>query len=132
MSDSFEDYMRTIYSLYEDFGSDDIRSIDIANRMGVSKASVSEMIKKLQKIGYIKTKPYKKVKFTRQGLSEAKRVMHNHRVIEVFLNKVLDYDNTKVHEEAHRLEHAFSDESIRRLNNFLKKPKISPTGRQIP
>jgi DtxR family Mn-dependent transcriptional regulator len=131
---SKEDYLRTMFSLYErlDNKGDGIKSIDIANALGITKPSVSGMLKKLTQCGLIKFTPYSKVFFTNKGLKEAQRIMHNHRVIEVFLKKILNYDLTKAHDEAHRLEHAFSEESIRRLDEFLNNPTRSPYGYNIP
>lgn len=131
---SKEDYLRTIYSLYENQKdkSKGLRAVEIAKILNISKPSVSDMIKKLIKEGCVKAKPYSNIFFTKKGLKEAKKVMHNHRVIEVFLKEVLNYDLRKVHEEAHRLEHAFSEESIKRLDRFLGNPKRSPYGRLIP
>ncbi|MBU0980077.1 MAG: metal-dependent transcriptional regulator [Nanoarchaeota archaeon] len=134
MNVSTEDYLRTLYAIYEKLKdkSEGLRSIDVAKELGISKPSVSAMIKKLISMNYLKAKPYSKIHFTRKGLKEALRVMHNHRVIEVFLRDILGYGLTKVHEEAHRLEHAFSEESIKRLDKFLKHPKKSPYGMKIP
>ena len=129
---STEDYLRTIYSLYEKDKTKGIKSIGIANELSISKPSVSEMIKKLVKGRLVKADPYSDIFFTEKGLKEARRIMHNHRIIEVFLKNILKYDLRKVHEEAHRLEHAFSEESIRRLDKFLNHPKQSPAGKTIP
>ena len=131
---SIEDYLRTIYYLYEKEESESkgVKSVGIAKELGVSKPSVSEMVGKLVKKGFVKANPYSNISFTKKGLKESKRVMHNHRVIEVFLRDILKYDLSKVHEEAHRLEHAFSEESIKRLDKFLGNPKISPLGKLIP
>ena len=131
---SREDYLRAIYVIYEaqKDKKEGIKSVDIAKHLNVSKASVSEMVRKLAKEGYIAVRPYSAIQFTKKGLSEARRIMHNHRVIEVFLKKILNYNINKVHEEAHRLEHAFSEGSINRLDKFLKNPKISPHGYPIP
>lgn len=131
---SKEDYLRTIYHIYElqENKEQGIKSIDISKEMKVSKPSVSEMIRKLAKEGFIKAGPYTHIFFTKKGLKEAKEVMHNHRVIEVFLRNTLKNDISKIHKEAHRLEHAFSKESIKRLDKFLKNPKISPLGNIIP
>ncbi len=134
MNISLEDYMRTIYSLYERLDDKDqgIKSIDIANAMKISKPSVSSMIRKLVSHGYIKAKPYSKIHLTSFGFTEARKIMHKHRVIEVFLCDVLGYGDQEVHDEAHRLEHAFSDETIARLDRHLKKPGSSPLGKKIP
>lgn len=131
---SKEDYLRTMYGLYErlDSKKEGITSIDISKELKITRPSVSGMLKKLVQNGYIKFTPYSRVFFTLKGLKEAKRVMHNHRVIEVFLKEVLKYDLSDVHEEAHRLEHAFSEESIRRLDDFLNNPTRSPYGYDIP
>jgi DtxR family Mn-dependent transcriptional regulator len=134
MNISVEDYMRTIYALSEEQAvkTEGIRSISIAEEMHVSKSGVSQMLNKLNSLGYINREAYGMVSFTGKGLKEAKRIMHNHRVIEVFLRQVLKYKVEDVHDEAHRLEHAFSEESIRRLDKFLKNPTKSPSGKTIP
>jgi len=131
---SKEDYLRTMYGLYEksDSKEDGITSVNIAKELKITRPSVSGMLKKLAENSYIKFTPYSKIFFTSKGLKEAQRVMHNHRVIEVFLKKILKYDLSKVHEEAHRLEHAFSEESIDRLDKFLNNPTRSPYGYDIP
>lgn len=128
------DYLRTMFSLYEKLDSKKggIVSVDIAKELKITRPSVSGMLKKMAQKGYIKFEPYSKIFFTRKGFKEAQRVMHNHRVIEVFLKEILNYDLSKAHEEAHKLEHAFSEESIKRLDNFLNHPKKSPSGNEIP
>lgn len=131
---SKEDYLRTMYGLYEKLDSKEegIMSINIAKELKITRPSVSGMLKKFVQEGYIKFTPYSKIFFTSKGLKEAQRVMHNHRVIEVFLKNILKYASSKVHEEAHRLEHAFSEESIKRLDKYLNNPKKSPQGKIIP
>ena len=131
---STEDYLRTLYSLYEkeQDKTKGIRSIDVAKELNISKPSVSEMVKKLAEKLLVKANPYSNIFFTKKGLKQAQGVMHNHRVIEVFLKNILNYDTDKVHKEAHRLEHAFSEESIERLDRFLNHPKKSPHGMKIP
>ncbi|MEA3230010.1 MAG: metal-dependent transcriptional regulator [archaeon] len=134
MNVSLEDYMRTIYSLYEkqEDKSKGIKSVDAAKELKISKPSVSKMIKKLVSKKYLKAKPYSNIYFTKKGLKEAERIMHNHRVIEVFLKDVLDCNLNRIHEEAHQLEHTFSEYTIRKLDKFLNNPKVSPLGKKIP
>ena len=135
MNTSLEDYMRSIYHLYETSKDKEkgIQSVDLAKSLSVTKASVSLMLKKLSSLDYIDSKPYKKIFLTSAGLKEARRIMHNHRVIEVFLKDILNYnDPKKIHEEAHILEHAFSQNTLDRLDKFLSNPKKSPTGEVIP
>lgn len=134
MNTSTEDYLRTIYFLYEkqEDNSKGVRSIDIAKELKISKASVSKMIVKLISKKCLKAKPYSNIHFTKRGLKEAKRIMHNHRVIEVFLRNILGCNIKRIHEEAHQLEHTFSEYTIKRLDKFLNNPKISPEGKKIP
>lgn len=131
---SVEDYLRVMYSLHEknEGSAKGIKSIDIAKELGITKPSVCVMIRKLKAKRYITFEPYSDIFLSARGLKEARRVTHNHRVIEVFLKKILDYDLKKVHQEAHNLEHTFSQESIKRLDKFLHNPKISPSGKIIP
>lgn len=126
--------MRTMFNLYEQLDNLDngIKSVNIAKELDITRASVSVMLKKLAKKGYVECEPYSNVFLTRKGLREAKRVTHNHRVIEVFLEKILHCDQSNIHEEAHKLEHGFSEDSIKRLDKFLNHPTTSPYGKDIP
>ena len=129
-----EDYLRTIYSLYEKSKdkSRGIKSVEIAKSLKITKPTVSRIIKKLTKQKYLISEIYSKIYFTKKGLKEAKRIMHNHRVIEVFLKNILGCDIRRIHKEAHKLEHTFSEYTIRKLDKFLNNPKVSPMGEEIP
>jgi DtxR family Mn-dependent transcriptional regulator len=128
---SREDYLRAIYNFWEQ-KYEPIRSIDIVQYLKVSKASVSEMLKKLAKQGYIRIKPYFGISFTIKGLKEAKKLTRKHRVMEVFLNDILKISKRNIHNEAHKLEHCVSDEVIKKLAKFLNNPKYNPQGKKIP
>ncbi len=134
MNISTEDYLRTIYFLYEkqEDKINGVRSIDVAKELKISRPSVSKMITKLISKKYLKAEPYSDIYFTERGLKEARRIMHNHRVIEVFLKDVLSCNLNKIHEEAHQLEHTFSEYTIKKLDKFLNNPLISPHGKPIP
>lgn len=109
-----------------------VKSVDVSKSLKISKPTVSEMVKKLANRGYIKVSPYSNIFFTKKGLKKAKILSHDFRVLGVFLNKVLQYKDLKrVDKEAHRLEHAFSNESMRRLDEFLNNPKRCPHGKII-
>lgn len=126
---SKEDYLRAIDRIAEK--KKDIRSTDLGKELRVSKPSVCAMIKKLQAEGLLVKRQYASLKLTPKGESLARRLTAKHRIIEVFLKKILAYKKD-IHEEAHKLEHAFSDKSVRRLKKFLKNPKICPHGKKIP
>ena len=127
---SKEDYLRAAYHLAEE--KNEVRSVDLADYLNVTKPSVSEMLKGLSKEGLIQYKRYSKVKLTVRGHKIAQNLTSKHRIIERFLKDMLKINKKKVHEEAHRLEHAFSDESINRLRKVLGNPKYDPHGKPIP
>ena len=125
-----EDYLRGLYILKEEKG--ELKSVDLARYLNLSKPSISEMMHELNKTGLVSYKKYSKIKFTPKGRKIAKELTVKHRLIEIFLKNVLKIDSNKVHEEAHRLEHAFSEESIEKLRKLLGNPKIDPHGKPIP
>lgn len=129
-SSSKEDYLRAIYHLHEEH--EHVKSVEVADYLIVSKPSVSEMLKELDKDGFIAYKPYSSIQLTKRGLRCAQNLTARHRIIESFLRDILKIEGKQIHEEAHRLEHAFSDESIARLHKLLGKPKNDPHGKPIP
>lgn len=132
---SQQDYLRAIYTLGEDNLNkrQGIKSVKLAEFLGISKPGVSQMLKKLAEDKLIESNPYSNICLTSIGYKKAKKSVYNYRVIEVFLKKILDYQNNdvKLRHEAHKLEHAFSDKSIKKLDNFLKNPKKCPHGNKI-
>jgi len=128
-----EDYLRALYEIYErlDDKKSGIKSVELAKKLGVSKPTASEVLKKLDEGGYLSAEPYSPIFLTHKGLREGKRLIHAHRVIEVFLAKVLKYSPRKVENETHKLEHAFSKESVEKLDEFLEHPTTCPHGEKI-
>lgn len=125
-----EDYLRAVYHIMEE--NNEVRSVEVADYLNVTKPSVSEMLKGLSKERLIQYKKYSKVKLTGKGHKIARNLTSKHRIIERFLKDMLKINKKKVHDEAHRLEHAFSDESINRLRKILGNPKYDPHGKPIP
>ena len=125
-----EDYLRGLFILQEEKG--EIKSIDLAHYLSVSKPSVSEMVQELNKEGLVSYKKYSKLKFTPKGMKIAQKLTSKHRLIELFLKNILKIGPKNIHQEAHRLEHAFSDESIVKLRKILGNPKKDPHGKPIP
>jgi DtxR family Mn-dependent transcriptional regulator len=72
------------------------------------------------------------VRLTGRGRTEALRVIRRHRLVETFLVDVLGMPPDAVHQEAHRLEHALSDEVVERLDAWLGRPARDPHGQPIP
>jgi len=126
------DYLRAIFNIYETKGKNKMTSIEVVDSLGFSKAAVSNMLKKLNNQKLIKMAPYSSFSLTVKGRREAEKITYKHRVIEVFLADYLKIEKEKVHQEAHLLEHAFSDEVVVRLSDFLGNPEFCPNGRRIP
>ncbi|MBI2559134.1 metal-dependent transcriptional regulator [Candidatus Woesearchaeota archaeon] len=125
-----EDYLRGLYILEEEKRY--MKSIDLAHYLNVSKPSVSEMIRELNKDGLVTHKKYSRLMFTAKGRRMAKKLTSKHRLIELFLKNTLKINSKNIHQEAHRLEHAFSDESIAKIRKLLGNPKTDPHGKPIP
>ncbi len=125
-----EDYLRAMYHLAEE--NQEIKSVDVASYLGVSKASVSEMLKSLDSLGFLEYRRYARIQLTKKGREAAQNLTARHRIIETFLRDMLKISERKIHDEAHNLEHAFSDESILRLNRLLGNPRLDPHGKPIP
>ncbi len=124
-----EDYLKAIYHLEKE-GT--VKSIEVAKYLEVSKPTVSEMLRKLADKGFIKFKAYQSLSLTKKGLKSAELITYKHRIIENFLKDILKIDKKLLHKEAHKLEHAFSNESIIKINSLLKNPKFCPHGKPIP
>ena len=127
---SREDYLRAVYHLMEE--KEEVRSVEVADYLNVSKPSVSEMLKNLDADGLIQYKKYSKINLTKNGFKAAKNLTARHRIIEAFLKDMLKINPQKIHEEAHRLEHAFSDESVVKMGKLLGNPRKDPHGKPIP
>lgn len=130
VSPTHEDYIRAIYLLQEAGAAPGI--IQIAKRLNLSKSTVSERIKELTRDGLTISKPYSTISLTKEGLALGRKMTYKHRLIEVFLHQTLKLPKDKVHPEAEQLEHAFSDEVIKRLDAFLKHPTHDPHGSPLP
>jgi DtxR family Mn-dependent transcriptional regulator len=123
------DYLKAIWELA---GAGAASTKEVAGRLSVSPASVTEMFGRLQEMGLVKYERYHGASLTRRGRREALRLVRRHRLIETFLMEHLGYSWQDVHEEAERLEHAVSDEFTERLAEMLGHPARDPHGDPIP
>lgn len=127
---SKEDYLSAIYKYRESDGN--IKANRIAEKLSITNAAVTDMLKKLAKDGYVNYKRYQGIKLTTEGEDYAKSMVRRHRIWEVFLHQVVGIPWDKVHEEAHNLEHSASDELINRMEEMLDFPTFDPHGDPIP
>lgn len=115
-----EDYLIEILRLSE--GEGKVKTNDLAEKLKVSPASVSEMIKVLCNEGYVIYTKYHGAELTPEGLSCAMQLRRKHKIMERFLTDVLDVDGDVAHEEAHRMEHIISDDSATRICRIIGTP----------
>ena len=130
MTSGKEDYLKALYRLGEIHTT--VTNKDLADELSISPPSVSEMIVKLQREGYIEYTAYRGSRLTELGRQEALKIMRVHRLWEVFLTERLGYSWSDAHEEAHRLEHHTSMKLARKLDEFLSHPSCCPHGSIIP
>lgn len=130
LSQSIEDYIKYIYRIQS--SEKTVNTSTLAGMLDVSPASVSEMISKLSKLGWIRNTPYHGFRLTKEGSKIAVNLIRKHRLIEVFLQKHLKYKWDEVHIEAEKFEHACSDKFIDKLEDYLGYPKFDPHGDPIP
>lgn len=124
-----EDYIREISLLSNK--QDTVRMVDICRNLQLARSTVSERIKDLEHKKFIKSDHTHGILLTKKGSVIAKKLTYKHRLIEVFLYSILGISSKNVHAEAHKLEHAFSDEVIAKLNKFLGNPSKDPHGNSI-
>src|SRR6188472_2662918 len=130
-SPAVEDYAKAIYAIAQrDEGT--VTTNAIAERLGVTAASASGMIKKLDSLGLVSHVPYKGVKLTEEGERLALEVIRHHRLLELYLAESLDVPWDRVHAEAEVLEHVLSEELEELIAAKLGHPTVDPHGDPIP
>jgi DtxR family transcriptional regulator, Mn-dependent transcriptional regulator len=131
-SQAVENYAKAIYSLQNRAGGDPVATNDIADRLEVTPASASGMIKKLADLGLVAHVPYRGVQLTEEGERLALEVLRHHRLLELYLATQLDVPWDRVHEEAEALEHVLSEDLEARIAAKLGHPTHDPHGDPIP
>lgn len=104
----------------------------LASSLGVAPGTATTMVKTLAESGLVEYEPYAGVALTGAGQRLAAMVVRRHRVIELFLHRVMGYGWDEVHDEAEQLEHVVSDRLIDRMDQMLGKPEVDPHGDPIP
>lgn len=132
LSAAVEDYLKTIYSLWEENQQGSVTTQMLANRMNVAAPSATAMVKKLALMKLARHTPYRGVELTPDGERIALEVIRHHRILETYLAEVLGLDWALVHEEADRLEHVLSEEVEARMAAALGHPLRDPHGSPIP
>jgi DtxR family Mn-dependent transcriptional regulator len=131
ISQSVQDYAKAIYSL-EAHGGEAVSTSALAERLGVSPASASAMVRRLSELGLARRERYRGVTLTPAGQRVALEVMRHHRLIELYLAEALGMSWDQVHKEAEVLEHAISPELSELIAKKLGNPTRDPHGDPIP
>ena len=129
-SQAIEDYLKAIYELQ--YAEGQVGTTLLAERLGVTPASVTGMIKKLAEVKLVVHERYQGVRLTKAGQKVALEVVRHHRLVERFLAEALGVPWDRVHEEAHKIEHVISDDIEERLDAMLGHPTTDPHGSPIP
>jgi DtxR family Mn-dependent transcriptional regulator len=131
-SEAIEDYAKAIYALQRRAHGEGVSTNDLAERLGVTAASVSAMLKKLAERGLAVHEPYRGVQLTGEGERVALEVLRHHRLLELYLTEHLGVPWDRVHEEAEALEHVLSEDLEARIAAKLGNPTHDPHGDPIP
>jgi DtxR family Mn-dependent transcriptional regulator len=125
-----EDYLKTIYGLQAEQGQ--VATTILAERLGVAPASATNMVKKLAEMQLVTYQPYYGLTLTDSGQKMALKILRCHRLVELYLAKMLGLSWDEVHAEAEKWEHVLSEEMEERLDAALGRPTADPHGAPIP
>ncbi len=132
-SQTVENYLKTIHLAQAAQTSPALVPMgQLASALGVVPGTATTMMKALAESGLVHYEPYMGVRLTVAGEKLASLVLRRHRLIELFLVKVLGMSWAEVHDEAERLEHAVSEQLIDRIDEMLGRPEVDPHGDPIP
>ena len=130
ISENIEEYLEVLYK----FGSKDsyVSTTTLSKELGIAPGSVTQMLKKLEDIGYIDYVPYKGANLTDEGSKIAQKITRKHRILERFLKDVLKIKDENLHAQACEMEHSLSDEAERAICHMLEHPDTCPDDHLIP
>lgn len=130
-TEAIEDYAKAIYAIsLEREGL--VLNGEVAQRLGVTPATATSMLKRLADLGLVDYVPYKGVRLTPTGERVALEVIRHHRLIEAYLSEALGMPDDRVHEQAEVLEHYISEEMEELMAAKLGEPSHDPHGTPIP
>jgi DtxR family Mn-dependent transcriptional regulator len=130
-SSAVEDYTKAIYAL-EARDAEPVSTTALAERLGVTAASASGMVKRLCELGLVSHRRYHGVRLTEAGKRVALEVIRHHRLLELYLVESLGVPWDRVHQEAEVLEHVLSEELEELIAAKLGDPTHDPHGDPIP
>ena len=132
LGQAVEDYAKAIYALEAASADGTASTTALADRVGVTPASASAMVKRLDALGLVTNVPYHGFRLTEAGNRVALEMLRHHRLLELFLAEELGMPWDRVHDEAEVLEHVLSDELEQLIAVKLGEPRWDPHGDPIP
>ena len=130
ISENIEEYLEVLYR--NGSNGEQVSTTQLSKDLGIAPGSVTQMLKKLEDLGYILYTPYKGAILTDEGMKIAQKITRKHRILEKFLLEVLKVKEENVHEQACEMEHTLSDEAERALCTMLRHPDLCPDENVIP
>ncbi len=130
ITQAVQDYLKIIFKLANNDKA--VSTNAIAEKLQISQASVTGMIKKLSDLKLTTHRPYYGVELTQTGRKIALEIIRHHRLLELYLAEALGYSWDQVHDEAEKLEHVISEEFEDKMAKILGNPKADPHGAPIP
>jgi DtxR family Mn-dependent transcriptional regulator len=133
-SSTVENYLKTIYLGVSALPAPQrlLPMGQLASALGVAPGTATTMVARLAESGLVEYEPYTGVALTAAGQKLAASVLRRHRLVELFLVKVMGLKWDEVHDEAELLEHVVSDRLIDRMDEMLGRPEVDPHGDPIP
>lgn len=129
-SSTEENYLKSLYNLANAQG--EVNLSDLAASLQVSLPTANSMVKSLQKSGWVLYEKYKPVTLTKEGQKTAALIIRKHRLMEMFLVKVMNFGWEEVHEVAEQIEHIHAPKFFERMDQMLGFPTVDPHGSPIP
>jgi DtxR family transcriptional regulator, Mn-dependent transcriptional regulator len=126
-----ENYIKQIYLRQPENGGL-LAMGELADRLAVAPGTATAMVKTLADAELVRYEPRAGARLTARGEKLALHVLRRHRLVELFLVRILGMDWSEIHEEAEQLEHVISDRVLERIDALLERPKFDPHGDPIP
>ena len=130
ISENIEEYLEVLYR--NGSNGEQVSTTKLSEDLNIAPGSVTQMLKKLEKLGYIVYTPYRGATLTEEGMKIAQKITRKHRILEKFLSDILNIKQENIHEQACKMEHTLSDEAERALCTMLHNPDLCPDNNIIP
>ena len=119
LSPSSEDYLEAIHQLLKE--EPHVHSVQVAQRLKVSKPSVNKAVNVLKEAGLVEQEPYGTIWLTDEGQRLAQQIAYRHNVLKTFLTDILGVDPETAEEDACRMEHAISNETLEKWSEYMNR-----------